>query len=91
MINILKKYWLLSLIILILINAFGFYLMKELLGISDSLEHVESDEVAASLRLKDLFYTWLINFILIIDVCLTLSFLYLIIKSIVKKLNVSKK
>jgi len=64
--------------------------MKELVGISDSLEHVESDEVDASLKLKDLFYTWLINFILIIDVCLTLFFLYLI-RSIVKKLNISKK
>ncbi len=90
MINILKKYWLLSLIILIIINVFGFYLMKELVGISDSLKHVESDEVAASLKLKDLFYTWLINFILIIDVCLTLFFLYLI-RSIIKKLNTSKK
>jgi hypothetical protein len=90
MIDILKKYWLLSLIILIIINAFGFYLMKELVGISDSLEHVESYEVAASLKIKDLFYTWLINFILIIDVCLTLFFLYLI-RSIIKKLNTSKK
>ena len=78
------------LIISIIINVLGLYLMKELPGISDSLEHVESDEVIASLERKDLFCTWLINFILIIDVCLILCFLYLIIKNIVKKLKLSK-
>jgi uncharacterized membrane protein YhaH (DUF805 family) len=91
MIKILKKYWLLSLIIFIVINILGFYLMKESLGISDSLEHVESDEVVASLKRKNFFCKWLINFIFIIDVCLILSFLYLIIKNIFKKLNLSKK
>ncbi|GAA4158116.1 hypothetical protein GCM10022217_18930 [Chryseobacterium ginsenosidimutans] len=91
MINVLKKYWILILIIVVAINFLGFNLIKESIGISDALEHIESDEVIESLKRKDFFYTWLINFILIIDVCLILCFLYLIIKSIVKKFNVSKK
>ena len=60
MVNFLKKYWFLILIILIIINVLGFYLIGESLVISDSLEHVESDEVIESLRRKDFFYTLLL-------------------------------
>ncbi|WP_415325437.1 hypothetical protein [Chryseobacterium sp. MMS23-Vi53] len=91
MINILKKYWLLMLIILITINVFGFYLLGESIGISDALEHVESDEVIESLKRKDFLYTLFIDFVLIIDFWLILFIPYLIIKNIVKKLNISKK
>jgi hypothetical protein len=91
MINILKKYWLLILIVFVAINFLGSYLIKESIGISDSLEHVESDEVITTLKRKDFFYTLFVDFVLIIDAWLILFIPYLLIKNIVKKLNLSKK
>lgn len=34
-------------------NALGLYLIKESIGISDALEHIESDEVIAELKQKE--------------------------------------
>ncbi len=91
MINILKRYWLLILIVLIIVNFLGFYLAKETIGISDALEHVESDEVIVRLKRKNFFYTVFVYLGLIIDSGVVLFVLSLIIKSIVKKLKLSKK
>lgn len=91
MINILKRYWLLVLIVLIIVNFLGFYLAKEAIGISDALEHVESDEVIVRLERKNFFYTVFVYFGLIIDFGVVLFVLFLFIKSIVKKLKLSKK
>jgi len=90
MINILKKYWFLILIILIVINVLGFYLIKELIGISDALEHAESDEVIVNLKRKDLLYTLFIDFVFIIDLWLILFVPYLVIKNIFN-IKLSKK
>ena len=91
MINYLKKYWILILIIIIGINFLGFYFVKESIGISDALEHAESDKVIENLKCKDFLYTLFIDFVLIIDFWLIIFVSYLIIKNIVKKFNLSKK
>ncbi len=91
MINVLKKYWFLILVVIVAINFLGFKLINESIRISDAFEHIESDKVIDSLKRKDLFYTIFIDFVLIIDVCIILLISYLIIRNIIKNLNVSKK
>lgn len=91
MISVLKKYWFLILIVIVAINFLGFKLINESIVISDAFEHIESDKVIDSLKRKDLFYTIFIDFVLIIDVCIILLISYLIIRNIIKNLNVSKK
>lgn len=85
MISVLKKYWILILIIVAAINFLGFNLIKESVGISDALEHVESDEIIESLKRKDFFYTLFIDLVLIIDFWLIIFVPYLIIRNMVKK------
>ncbi|MDW9382904.1 hypothetical protein [Chryseobacterium sp. JV558] len=89
--NILKKYWIGILIFIIIMNAVGFYLVKESIGISDALEHVESDEVIAKLKRKDYFYTLFVEIVIILDGWLALFIPYLIIRNFIKKINLSKK
>lgn len=72
MINVLKKYWFLILVVIVAINFLGFKLINESIRISDAFEHIESDKVIDSLKRKDLFYTIFIDFVLIIDVCIIL-------------------
>ena len=43
--NFLKKYWVLILMAVIAVNFLGFYLIKESIGISDALEHVDSERL----------------------------------------------
>ena len=89
--NILKKYWVVILIFVIIINALGLYLVKESIGISDALEHVESDEVIARLERRDYFYTLFVEIIIILDGWLAIFIPYLIIRNLIKKINLSKK
>jgi len=89
--NILKKYWVVILIFVIIINALGLYLVKESIGISDALEHVESDEVIARLERRDYFYTLFVEIVIILDGWLALFIPYLIIRNLIKKINLSKK
>lgn len=91
MINILKKYWLLILIILITINFLGFYLFKNSPDFLDLIEHAESDEMIHTIKRKEHQYDIFFSFLLILDFWLMLFVPYLIIRKIVKKLNVSKK
>ncbi|WP_172625779.1 hypothetical protein [Chryseobacterium panacisoli] len=72
-------------------NALGLYLAKESIGISDALEHVESDEVIAKLKQKDNFYTFFVEIVIILDCWLVLFIPYLIISNFIKKNNLSKK
>lgn len=72
--HILKRYKLLLLIVFIALNFLGFQLIKEIVVISDALEHIESETIAQNLKHKDLMYTIFIDFILILDFAL-LSFL----------------
>lgn len=72
-------------------NALGLYLVKESIGISDALEHVESDEVIARLKQKDHFYTLFVGLVFILDCWLALFIPYLVIRNFIKKKNLSKK
>ncbi|MFS4432091.1 hypothetical protein ACLMCG_21680 [Chryseobacterium sp. S90] len=72
-------------------NALGLYLVKESIGISDALEHVESDEVIAKLKQKDNFYMLFVEIVIILDGWLILFIPYLIISNFIKKINLSKK
>lgn len=89
--NVLKKYWILVLVIVIITNALGFYFAKESIGISDALEHVESDEVIADLKSKDYFYTLFVGSVLILDCLVALIISYPLISKLIKKINLSKK
>ncbi|SIR16670.1 hypothetical protein SAMN05880573_11745 [Chryseobacterium sp. RU33C] len=91
MIKILKKYWILVLITIIIVNTLGFHFVKESIGISDALEHVESDEVIAKLERKDYFYNLFVEIVIILDGWLALFIPYLIIRNFIKKINLSKK
>ncbi|MDR2237210.1 MAG: hypothetical protein LBE92_13900 [Chryseobacterium sp.] len=85
--NFLKKYWILILIAVIAVNFLGFYLLKESVGISDALEHVDSERVIQKLKQKDFFYTLFIDAVLILDFSLILFSPYLVIRSLIKNKN----
>lgn len=68
----LKKYWIFLLIALIGINYAGFYLLWKSMGISDALEHVESEQVIRKLKQKDFLYTLFADAVLILDFSLIL-------------------
>ena len=89
MIDRLKKYWIFLLIALIGINYAGFCLLWELVGISDALEHVESEQVIRNLKQKDFLYTLFVDAILILDFSFILLLLFVagrkIVQLIVKK------
>ncbi|WP_288375430.1 hypothetical protein [uncultured Chryseobacterium sp.] len=74
-----------------MMNALGLNLVKESLGISDALEHAESDEVIADLKQKDNLYTLFIEMVIILDGWLALFIPYLIIGNIINKINLRKK
>jgi len=85
--NFLKKYWVLILMAVIAVNFLGFYLIRESIGISDALEHVDSEKVIRKLEQKNFFYTLLIDAILILDFSLILFVPYLLIRNVIKNKN----
>ncbi|WJK01760.1 hypothetical protein [Elizabethkingia anophelis] len=64
MLNFLKKYWYVVLIVLSALHFLGYFIIKAMIGISDALEHVESDTIERRLKSKDFFYTIRIKAIL---------------------------
>jgi hypothetical protein len=84
MINHLKKYWIFLLVALIGINYAGFYLLWESVGISDALEHVESEEVIRKLEQKNFFYTLFADAVMILDLSLILFLLFIAGRKIVQ-------
>ncbi|MGN7756618.1 hypothetical protein ACTJIV_04015 [Chryseobacterium sp. 22532] len=89
MTDCLKKYWIFLLIALIGINYAGFYLLWKSMGISDALEHVESEQVIRKLKQKDFLYTLFADAFLILDFSLILLLLFMggrkIVQLIIKK------
>lgn len=87
--GLLKKYWIFILIALIGINYFGFCLLWESVGISDALEHVESEAVIRKLKQKDFLYTLFIGAVMILDFSLILFLLFMagrkMVQLIIKK------
>jgi len=82
--NFLKRYWYIVLIVLSVLHFLGYFVIKAMVGISDALEHVDSDRIERHLKSKDFFYTILIDLILIIDFALILYFVYRGIRYLVK-------
>ncbi|WP_223608725.1 hypothetical protein [Chryseobacterium sp. OSA05B] len=89
MIDRVKKYWIFLLIAVVGINYAGFYLLWESMGISDALEHVESEHVIRKLKQKDFLYTLFLDAVLILDFSLILLLLFMggrkIVQLIIKK------
>lgn len=85
----LKKYWFFLLIALIGLNYAGFHFLWESVGISDALEHVESETVIRKLKQKDFFYTLFADAVLILDFSIVLLLLFIggrkIVQLIIKK------
>ncbi|AQX08341.1 hypothetical protein [Elizabethkingia ursingii] len=75
--NFLKRYWYIVLIVLSVLHFLGYFVIKAMVGISDALEHVDSDRIERRLKSKDFFYTILIDSIFIIDFALVLFLVYL--------------
>lgn len=84
MMDHLKKYWIFLLIALIGINYAGFYLVCESMGVSDALEHVESEQVIRKLKQKDFLYTLFVDAVLILDFSLILLLLFFVGRKIVQ-------
>ncbi|MDQ0066206.1 hypothetical protein [Chryseobacterium lathyri] len=87
--DLLKKYWIFLLIALIGANYVGFYLLWESVGISDALEHVESEAVIRELKQKDFLYTLFVDAVMILDFSLILFLLFMggskIVQLVIKK------
>mgnify|MGYP001059884173 CR=1 FL=1 len=82
--DLLKKYWIFLLIALVGINYFGFCLLWESVGISDALEHVESEAVIRKLKQKDFLYTLFIDAVMILNFSLILFLLFMAGRKIVQ-------
>ena len=85
----LKKTGFISFIVFIFINVIVFYLIRESIRISDTLEHAENDELIKTLENKQLFIEIFNSIILIIDIAVILFIIFLITKYIFKFLKTS--
>lgn len=93
MINVLKKYWPLMLIVFIAINFLGFYLIKTSPDFLDIYEHAESEEVIQKFKTKENIYSIFFGFLFILDCWLIVFIPCLIIRKVFKNkiLRSSKK
>lgn len=82
--NILSKYWYLILMVFITINFLGFYFMEESIGISDALEHAESNEMIQRFKGKDFWYSSSSSLFLVLDITIILLVGYLLIIKLLK-------
>ncbi|GAB0156394.1 hypothetical protein CHRYSEOSP005_16590 [Chryseobacterium sp. Alg-005] len=90
MINFLKKYWVLILIVVMGINFLCFYFAEESIGVSDTLEHGESNEMIRRFERRNNFYTLFLDFVFILDCWFAFFLLYLMIRGFVKKMKLVK-
>ena len=84
-----KKTGFISFIVFIFINIIAFFLVRESIGISDTLEHAENDELIKTLENKQLFIEIFTSIFLIIDIAIILFIIFLITKYIFKFLKTS--
>ena len=84
-----KKTGFISFIVFIFINIIAFFLVRESIGISDTLEHAENDELIKTLENKQLFIEIFNSIILIIDIAVILFIIFLITKYNFKFLKTS--
>ena len=78
-----------SFIAFIFINVIVFYLIRESIRISDTLEHAENDELIKTLENKQLFIEIFTSIFLIIEITVILFIIFLITKYIFKFLKTS--
>ena len=82
-----KKIFISAGIFLIALNIFGYYILQEGIGITDSLEHVENDAVRKSLEQKQILSDVLPSIVFTIDIALIFFGCYLLIKMVFKSLK----
>ena len=69
----------------------GFYLIENLPDFLDLIEHAETDEMIQNIKREEPRYEIFLSFLFIVDLWIILFVTYLITKSVIKKLNLSKK
>lgn len=79
----------LGLFVLIILNLIAFYIVKESIGISDALEHIQDETVRKSLEQKQILSDVLPSVIFTIDIALIFFGCYLLIKMLFKSLKKS--
>ena len=79
----------LGLFVLIILNLIAFYIVKESIGISDALEHIQDETVRKSLEQKQILSDVLPSAIFTIDIALIFFGCYLLIKMLFKSLKKS--
>ena len=84
-----KKTGFISFIVFIFINIIAFFLVRESIGISDTLEHAENDELIKTLENKQLFIEIFTSIFLMIDIAVMIFIIFLITKYIFKFLKTS--
>jgi hypothetical protein len=92
--GILKKYWIISMIVFfVAINFLGFYLIKTSPDFLDLYEHAESEEFIQKFKTKENIDSIFFGFLFILDSWLILFIPYLIIRKVLKTkiLKSSKK
>lgn len=83
-----KKKWIISgVIILLPLNFLAFYLLQQTIGIQDALEHVDDQNVAASLQQKSSMYTIFTAVVITLDLVFLLFIVYLLFKMLTKSLK----
>lgn len=88
--NFRKRNWIiLGLFVLIILNLIAFYIVKESIGISDALEHIQDETVRKSLEQKQILSDVLPSVIFTIDIALIFFGCYLLIKMLFKSLKKS--
>lgn len=84
------KWSVLGLIILLILNALAFYLIKESIGIADSIEHAENESVKNSLQQKQTLSDVFPSMVFTLDIAGILFLLYILIKLFFKTLKKSR-
>ena len=79
----------LGLFVLIILNLIAFYIVKESIGISDALEHIQDETVRKSLEQKQILSDVLPSVIFTIDIALIFFGCYLLIKMLFNSLKKS--
>ena len=79
----------LGLFVLIILNLIAFHIVKESIGISDALEHIQDETVRKSLEPKQILSDVLPSIIFTIDIALIFFGCYLLIKMLFKSLKKS--
>lgn len=79
-----------AVLLLTSLNLAAYYALKVGIGISDTLQHAEEKELAASLEQKSTFIDFFSSIVITLDIAVVLLLLYLFIKFIIRNIKTSK-